>query len=276
MTSPITHPARLSATIITKNEARDLPACLASLAFCDEIVVVDSGSTDATVAIAEAHGCRVLIRTDWIGFGAQKQRALDAATGDWVLSIDADETIPPALAAEIRAAIETGANAGYRINRLNIFLGKPLRHGGWYPDRHLRLVRRDAARFTEHLVHEALTVEGAVYDLATDMPHQSYRDLDEVLDKQRRYAISGAEQRRATGRKGGVGKAVQRASWTFVRLYILKRGFLDGREGFLAAAANTQEIFWRYVSAGWTAPEANSAAEPKSVSPTRSEPGAHP
>lgn len=268
--------AKLSATIITRNEARDLPACLASLAFCDEIVVVDSGSSDATLAIAEAHGCRVLVRTDWIGFGAQKQRALDAATGDWVLSIDADERIPPALATEIRAAIERDGAAGYRINRLNSFLGKPLRHGGWYPDRHLRLVRRDAARFTPDLVHESLVVEGEVGDLAHDMPHLSYRDLDEVLDKQRRYALSGAEQRRATGRKGGLGKAIQRAAGTFLRLYIIKRGFLDGREGLLAAAANTQEIFWRYVAAGLTTPEPESAAEPEGLPPTRSEPEVHP
>jgi glycosyltransferase involved in cell wall biosynthesis len=250
MTSSSTAPTRLSAIIIAKDEARDLPACLASLAFCDEIVVVDSGSTDDTVAIAEANGCRVLIRTDWAGFGVQKQRALDAANGDWVLSIDADEVIPPALAAEIRAAIETGAAAGYRVNRLNSFLGKPLRHGGWYPDRHLRLARRDAARFTPDLVHESLIVDGAVGDLATDMPHQSYRDIAELLDKQRRYALSGAEQRQARGRKGGVGKATQRAIWMFIRLYVVKRGFLDGREGFLAAVSNTQEVFWRYAATG--------------------------
>lgn len=244
------HSPRLSAIVITKNEARDLPDCLASLAFCDEIVVVDSGSTDDTVAIATAHACRVSIHGDWPGFGLQKQRALDAATGDWVLSIDADERIPPALATEIRAAIESDGPAGYRVNRLNSFLGRPLRHGGWYPDRHLRLVRRSAARFTPDLVHERLVVEGAIGDLATDMPHLSYVDFDEVLDKQRRYALSGAEQRRASGRKGGAAKAAQRAIWLFIRLYILKRGFLDGREGFLAAAANAQELFWRYAASG--------------------------
>jgi len=246
----IARPPRLSATIITKNEARDLPACLASLTFCDEIIVVDSGSTDDTVAIAEARGCRVIIRTDWVGFGAQKQRALDAATGDWVLSIDADEVIPAKLALEIQAAIERRDAAGYRVNRLNFFLGKPLRHGGWYPDRHLRLVRRESARFSEDLVHESLHVDGQVRDLATDMPHQSYRDLGEVLEKQRQYALSGGEQRRIRNKKsGGVGKAALRALWTFVRLYLFKRGFLDGRAGFLAAAANAQEIFWRYVAA---------------------------
>lgn len=241
-------PSHLSAIIITRDEARDLPACLASLAFCDEIVVVDSGSTDTTVAIAEAAGCRVLIRTDWAGFGPQKQRALDAATGDWVLSIDADERIPPALATEIQAAIDADELAGYRINRLNSFLGKPLRHGGWYPDRHLRLARRDVARFTPDLVHEKLIVDGAVGELATDMPHLSYVDVDEVLDKQRRYALSGAKQRQATGRSGGVAKGAQRALWLFFRLYVIKRGFLDGRAGFLAAAANAQEMFWRYTA----------------------------
>ncbi|MBN9024434.1 MAG: glycosyltransferase family 2 protein [Rhizobiales bacterium] len=244
--------ASLSAIIITKNEARDLPACLASLSFCDEIVVVDSGSTDATVTIAEAAGCRVLIRSEWAGFGVQKQRALDAATSDWVLSIDADERIPPALATEIRAALATADGpAGYRVNRLNTFLDKPLRHGGWYPDRHLRLARRDVARFTPDLVHERLVVDGAVGELSTEMPHLSYVDFDEVLDKQRRYALSGAAQRQKSGRKGGVGRAALRAVWLFFRLYVIKRGFLDGRAGFLAAAANAQEMFWRYAATGW-------------------------
>ncbi|BCP54572.1 LPS biosynthesis [Kaistia sp. 32K] len=242
---------RLSAVIITKNEARDLPTCLASLTFCDEIVIVDSGSTDGTIEIAERMASRTLVRTDWEGFGRQKQRALDAATGDWVLSIDADELIPPELALEIRAAIESGTHAGYRLHRLNYFLDKPLRHGGWYPDCHLRLVRRDTARFSENVVHEVLLVDGTIGELRTPMPHMSYHDFDEVLEKLRRYALAGAEQRRNSGRGGSPGKAIGHAIATFVKAYIGKRGFLDGRHGFAAAAASAQEIFWRYLIAGW-------------------------
>ncbi|WP_018183642.1 glycosyltransferase family 2 protein [Kaistia granuli] len=242
---------RLSAIIITKNEVKDLPACLASLAFCDEIVVVDSGSTDGTLEIAERVASRVIVRADWAGFGRQKQRALDAATGDWVLSIDADEVIPPELALEIRTAIESETHVGYRLNRLNAFLGKFMHSGGWTPDRPLRVVRRDAARFSEDVVHEILIVDGTIGDLPTPMPHLSYRDFDEVLDKLRRYALAGAEQRRNSGRGGSVGKAIIRSITTFLKLYIGKRGFLDGQHGFVAAVASSQEIFWRYLAAGW-------------------------
>lgn len=242
---------RLSAILITRDEAADLPDCLASLRFCDEIVVVDSGSTDATVAIATAAGAIVSIRADWPGFGPQKQRALDRASGDWVLSIDADERIPEALAAEIVAAIGAGAAEGFRINRRSSFLGRFLTHGGWYPDRILRLARRDAARFTPDRVHERLEVAGAVGDLDADMIHHSYRTIDEVLDKGRRYALASATERRARGKRGGLGAAIGRGAWAFVRHYLLKRGFLDGAHGFVAAAAKAQETFWRWLAVGW-------------------------
>lgn len=242
---------RLSAILITKNEAADLPDCLASLWFCDEIVVVDGGSTDATVAIATAAGAVVRATEDWPGFGPQKQRALDLAGGDYVLSIDADERIPEELAREIRAAIAGGAAAGWRIDRLSSFLGKFLHHGGWSPDRILRLARRDAARFTPDLVHERLEVEGAVADLSARMIHHSYRSIDEVLDKGRRYALASAAERRARGRRGGLLAAILRAKWAFVRHYVLKAGFLDGAHGLVAALAKAQETFWRWLAVGW-------------------------
>jgi len=243
---------RLSAILITRDEAADLPDCLASLAFCDEIVVVDSGSTDTTVAIAESAGARVTVTPDWPGFGPQKQRALDRATGDWVLSIDADERIPADLAAEIRAAITRGgAEAGFRLNRRSSFLGRFLLHGGWYPDRILRLARREAARFTPDRVHERLVVEGAVGDLTADMVHHSYRSIDEVLDKGRRYALASAAERRARGKRGGLATALLRATWAFLRHYLLKQGFRDGAHGFVAALAKAQETFWRWLAVGW-------------------------
>jgi glycosyltransferase involved in cell wall biosynthesis len=242
---------RLSAVLIVRDEARDLPDCLASLAFCDEIVVVDSGSDDATVAIANAAGARVAVTADFPGFGAQKQRALDLARGDWVLSIDADERIPPALAAEIVAEIAAPRAVGYRIDRRNRFLGRVQRHGGWAPDRVLRLVRRDHARFTADLVHERLVVDGPIADLAAPMDHLSYRDIDEVLDKQRRYALAAAAMRRRAGHRGGLTVAILHAVWSFFRYWGLKRGFLDGAVGFVAAAARAQESFWRYLAVGW-------------------------
>lgn len=243
---------RLSAILITRDEAADLPDCLASLAFCDEIVVVDSGSTDTTVAIAEGAGARVTVTSDWPGFGPQKQRALDRATGDWVLSIDADERIPADLAAEIRVAIARGGpEVGFRLNRRSSFLGRFLLHGGWYPDRILRLARRETARFTPDRVHERLVVEGAVGDLSADMVHHSYRSIDEVLDKGRRYALASAAERRARGKRGGLATALLRATWAFLRHYLLKQGFRDGAHGFVAALAKAQETFWRWLAVGW-------------------------
>lgn len=245
----------LCAIVITRNEAADLPECLASLAFCDEIVVVDSGSTDATVAIAEAVGARVIVTADWPGFGPQKQRALDAARADWVLSIDADERVPQGLAEAIRQAIESGAAEGYRLNRRSSFLGRFLTHGGWYPDRILRLARRSVARFTPDVVHERLEVAGAVGDLpggaGSDLVHHSYRSIDEVLEKQRRYALASAAARRQAGKRGGLGPAIGRSVWAFLRHYVVKRGFLDGGHGFVAALAKAQETFWRYLAVGW-------------------------
>ncbi|NLH80039.1 MAG: glycosyltransferase family 2 protein [Phyllobacteriaceae bacterium] len=242
---------RLSAILITRDEAIDLPDCLASLGFCDEIVVVDSGSTDATIAIARAAGATVVVTDEWPGFGAQKQRALDLATGDFVLSIDADERIPAALAEEIRAAISRGDRAGWRINRRSSFLGRFLLHGGWYPDRILRLAKREAARFTPDRVHERLEVAGAVGDLSADMIHHSYRSIDEVLDKGRRYGLAAAAERRARGKRGGLFVAILRAKWAFLRHYVLQAGFLDGAHGFVAALAKAQETFWRWLAVGW-------------------------
>jgi glycosyltransferase involved in cell wall biosynthesis len=242
---------RLSAIIIAYNEAANLPGCLASLTFCDEIVVVDGGSGDGTAAIAQKAGARVVSKPDFTGFGAQKQAALDAARGLWVLSIDADERVPDALAGEIRATIGRPAHDGYRINRKTSFLGKYLRHGGWYPDRVLRLARREAAQFSDDPVHERLDVSGSVGDLANDMIHLSYRTVDDVLTKQRRYALLSARVRRERGARGGLGVALTRACFTFVKHYIVQCGALDGAHGFVAAAAKSQETFWRYLTAGW-------------------------
>jgi glycosyltransferase involved in cell wall biosynthesis len=245
---------RLSAIIITRNEAANLPDCLASLAFCDEIVVVDNASTDGTADIAAKAGARVVQKPEFAGFGRQKQAALEAASGDWVLSIDADERVPEPLAREIRPAIERGEHAGYRIKRSTYFLGRYLRHGGWYPDRVLRLAKREAARFSDDAVHERLDVTGSVGDLETDMLHMSYRTIDDVLAKQRRYVLLSAQARRARGAQGGLAVALLRSVFTFLKHYVLQLGLLDGSRGLVAAIARAQECFWRYLGAGWERP----------------------
>jgi glycosyltransferase involved in cell wall biosynthesis len=242
---------KLSAIIITRNEAANLPECLASLAFCDEIVVVDQGSSDGTAELAAKAGARVVTKPDFSGFGAQKQAALQQATGEWVLSIDADERVPDVLAREIQAAVGSGAHSGYRINRKTFFLGRYLNHGGWYPDRVLRLARRADARFTADAVHERLDVTGSVGDLNADMLHMSYRTIDDVLTKQRRYAMLSATARRQRGASGGLLVALVRAKFAFLKHYLLQAGFLDGSRGLVAAIARAQETFWRYLAAGW-------------------------
>ncbi|WP_315924298.1 glycosyltransferase family 2 protein [Mesorhizobium sp. SP-1A] len=238
----------LSVILITKNEEAHIAACLESVAFADEIVVVDSGSTDRTVEIAQSLGAKVTVTADWPGFGPQKQRALDLATGDWVLSIDADERIPDALRDEILAATAKGSRTGFRLNRLSWFLGRPMRHGGWHPDRVLRLALRTKARFSDDIVHERLTVDGAVGDLKEPMLHYSYASVDDVLRKMRAYALATAAERRARGVKGGVGVAIARSLFGFCKAYVLRAGFLDGKRGFLAAVFKAQETFWRYVA----------------------------
>ena len=245
------HEVRISAVLITKNEAMNLTDCLESLRFCQEWIVLDSQSSDDTAAIAQRFGCRVINDADWQGFGIQKQRALDAATGEWVLSIDADERITPELAAEIQQAIRSNAADGYYIARRSQFLGRWMRHGGWYPDRVLRLARRANARFDPTPVHEKMLVSGRIAELKQPMLHYSYRSIEDVLAKQKTYALAGAAKKSGAGVSGGVVMALLRSGWTFVRLYGVRLGFLDGRQGLVAALAKSQETFWKYLTAAW-------------------------
>jgi len=241
----------ISAILIVKNERENIAECIGALGFCDEIVIVDSGSSDGTVEIARDLGAKVHVEADWQGFGIQKQRALDHATGDWVLSVDADERVPGKLREEIEAAVADRRYAGYEINRLSWFLGKPLRHGGWYPDHVLRLACRDKARFLPAAVHEWLEVDGAAGRLGEPMIHYSYRTIDDVLAKLRRYALASAEARRRAGVKGGLFAAILRSLFGFLKAYFLQAGLLDGRRGFVAAVFRSQETFWRYLAVGW-------------------------
>jgi glycosyltransferase involved in cell wall biosynthesis len=244
-------PPRLSAIVITRNEAAHIAACLASLAFCDERIVVDSGSEDATVALAEAAGARVVVHP-FAGFGAQKNVALALATGDWVLSLDADERVTPALAAEIAAAIAAPVADGYEMPRLSRFCGRPMRHSGWYPDYVLRLVRRTRARFSDHLVHERVLCDGAVARLREPLRHEPMTRLEDALLRIDRYSTAGAAELVASGRRVSFASGILHGAWAFIRTYGLRAGFLDGREGFLVAVYNAECTYYRYMKA-WLA-----------------------
>jgi glycosyltransferase involved in cell wall biosynthesis len=239
---------RLSAIVITRNEAGKIGACLDSLAFCDERIVVDSGSDDDTVALAQAKGARVETHA-WQGFGAQKNFALSLASGDWVLSLDADEQVTPELAQQIAEAIAAAQADGYEMPRLSTFCGRPMRHSGWYPDYVLRLFRRDRARFSDDLVHERVICEGPVRRLSAPLTHHPVERLEDALSRMDRYSSAGADMLLKSGRRVSFMTGILRGWWAFVRTYVLRLGFLDGREGFLLAVANAEGTYYRYMKA---------------------------
>jgi len=239
---------QLSVILITFNEAHNLADCLTSLqGLADEIVIVDNGSRDGTLDIAAQFGARVVRTDDWPGFGPQKNRALDAATGEWVLSIDADERVTPELADEIRAVIAGNAAAAYEIPRLSWYCGRFMRHSGWYPDPVLRLFQRGRARFSDDLVHERLLPQDAVRRLQNHLLHYSFMNFSQVLEKVDRYSTASAQQMFARGRRATLLGAVVRGLWAFVRTYVLRRGFLDGPQGFALAVSNAQGTYYRYL-----------------------------
>lgn len=237
---------KLSVIIITKNEADNIQACLDSVSFADQRIIVDSGSTDGTVAIARAAGATV-IETDWPGFGPQKNRALDAAAGEWVLSLDADERIGDALRGEILAAIAQPAHDAYMLPRLSSFCGHFIRHAGWYPDHIVRLFRRGSARFSDDLVHERIVfAESGAGRLKNPIIHYSYRDDSAYLRKLEQYSSLGARQAFEAGKRGGLGKAILHGCSAFLRSYVAKRGFLDGRAGLMVAISTAESTYHKY------------------------------
>ena len=237
----------LSSIVITLNEEGNIAECLAGVAFCDEIVVVDSGSTDRTVELAKAAGAKVIITTDWPGFGAQKNRALAHATGDWVLSIDADERVTPQLQVEILAAIEASRCDAFDMPRKSSFCGQSIEHSGWYPDRVTRLFRRERGRFSDDLVHERVIAQGTVGHLRSDLLHTTYPDLETMLGKLDRYSTASAQAMFNRGERSTVLGAVVRAKWAFIRTYLLRLGFLDGPLGFALAVSVAETTYYKYL-----------------------------
>lgn len=236
----------LSVCIVAKNEAVNIRDCVASARFADEVLVLDSGSTDGTVELARAAGARVVV-TDWPGYGPQQNRAIEMAEGDWVFLLDADERITPELGAEIRAAITTGSYDGYDVPRRSLFVTRFLHHSGWWPDRVRRLVRKGHGRFTVHEIHANLQIKGRVGHLRAPLIHYSYRDLASVLEKMNRYSSGSARDLYAQGRRASFGGAIAHGLWAFFRTYILRLGLLDGREGFMVAVVNAETSYYKHL-----------------------------
>ena len=240
----------LSVIIITKNEAANIRACLESVAWVSEIIVVDSGSTDGTLEIAREFTPQVHVHEDWPGFGPQKNRALGYASKDWVLSLDADERVTAELRAEIEAVLQKPHADGYEIPRLSNFCGRFMRHSGWYPDHVLRLFRRGKGKFSDALVHESVQMQGRAARLQQPLLHYTYRDFDDVLIKLNSYSSAASDMLQRRGKKGGLAQAVAHGLWAFIRTYFLRAGFLDGREGFMLAVMNAENSYYRYIKLG--------------------------
>jgi glycosyltransferase involved in cell wall biosynthesis len=237
----------LSVIIICKNEENKIRECLESVSWADEIIALDSGSNDNTVSICQEFTDKVHI-TDWPGFGKQKQRALELATQPWVLSIDADERITQESQNEILEAINRAdAVDGYQLPRSSNFCGRFMRHSGWYPDYVLRLFRRESAQFTDDVVHERVICAGTTANLQHPILHYTYDSLDQAVEKANLYSTLGAEKLYEEGKQSSVSKAFLKGLWAFLRTYLFRQGFRDGKHGFLLAVVNAEATYNKYA-----------------------------
>ncbi len=236
----------VSLVLITLNAGAQLSACLESVPFAAEIVVVDSGSRDDTVPVAAARGAKVVHR-QWDGFGTQKQFAVEHASNDWVLCLDADERLSPELAASIRQVLRAPRQVGYELVRCNRFLGRWLRHGEGYPDPVLRLFRKDRGRWTDDPVHERVVCDGPVGRLRGDLLHDSAESLEHYIEKQNRYSTLLAQSLAARGERASVAQLLLSPLARFARFYLLRAGFLDGVPGLVHIAIGCFASFAKYA-----------------------------
>ncbi len=239
---------RVSAIVITRNAESTIRRCLESVKWTDEIVVVDSGSSDRTPEICRELGARVYETSDWPGHGPQKNRALDRAGGDWIVALDSDEWMAPGLRAEVERAIaDPRGKAAFAIPRRSSFCGRYMRHSGWWPDHVVRLFRRASARFSEDHTHDRLIVNGSTGRLKAPIMHEAITDLDQMLAKMNMYSTTSARMFHQRGRRASLFTALLHGGWAFFRTYFLRLGFLDGREGFMLAVANAEGSYYRYL-----------------------------
>jgi glycosyltransferase involved in cell wall biosynthesis len=250
----------LSAVVLAKDEERQLGAALDSVSFCDEVLVVDAGSSDRTCELAQAAGARVIVNAPWPGFVAQRRFATRAARHDWVLAVDADERVTPALREQIRALQERGFDrAGYRIGRVAFYLGRWIRATDWYPDTQLRLFDRRRGDWQGGLVHESVQVEGAVGRLSGELEHHPYEDISDHVVTIDRYTTLWAEQAYEAGRRSGSLSAAGAAGFALFRNYVLRRGFLLGSAGLTVSMLNAYYTYLKLAKLGERAGARNSS-----------------
>jgi glycosyltransferase involved in cell wall biosynthesis len=239
--------AGLSVAIITLDEETNIGPCLESVKWADEVVVCDSGSRDRTMEIAAGYGARTF-QDDWLGFAAHKNLAVSRCSQPWILVLDADERVPPPLREEIEGILRSdAAGDGYSLGRKNFFLGAWIRHGGWSPDRSVRLFRRGQGRFRPRAVHEVVKVSGRIDALQHPLEHYTYALISDFLRRMERYAALAAGELFATGHRCGVVDLTLRPAWTFLRMYLVRRGFLDGWRGLLLAGLYASYTFAKYA-----------------------------
>ena len=240
--------SRITVITLTLNEAHNIGPCLESVRWADEILVIDSGSTDDTISLARASGAHVH-EIEWRGYGAARNFALEKATGEWILWLDADERVTPELAAEIQQILHGDPPGidGYSIARRAYFLGRWIRHSGWYPGRVTRLFRRGKGSFSESRVHEQLRLEGTVEQTKHDLLHLTDPDLAHYMQKFNKYTTLAAQDMVAAGRKSGLADVTVRPAFQFFKMYILRLGMLDGLEGFILAVLSSAYVFTKYA-----------------------------
>lgn len=239
---------RLSVITLTLNEEHNIAECLSGVQWADELIVVDSGSTDRTVERAKSF-TRHIMKVEWKGYGATRNLALTQCTGDWVLWLDADERVTPELSAEIQHIVEKNEKeiGGYSIARRAYFLGRWIKHCGWYPSRVTRLFRREMGRFTENNVHEQLRVDGVVRELRHDLLHYTDPDLRHYFAKFNRYTSLAADDLHAAGRSFRFHDLLVRPPFQFFKMYIVRLGFLDGLQGFILSVVSSAYVFAKYA-----------------------------
>jgi glycosyltransferase involved in cell wall biosynthesis len=239
---------KLSVTIITKDEEADIGAAIASVAWADEILIVDSHSTDRTVDVARAAKARVIVIVrDWPGYIEQKNYAAEQASNDWILSLDADERVTPELARQIQQTLQNPGHAAYEVPRLTWHLGRWIRGTDWYPDYQTRLYNRRSARWTGKYVHESLAVAGSTGRLTADLLHFAYRDIPDHLETIDRYTTLAARQMHESGRRASMSQLLLHAPFAFVRNYVLKGGFRLGAAGLIVSAMNAHYVFLKFA-----------------------------
>ena len=237
----------VSVVVITKDEEKNIRDALAGASFADEIVVLDSFSTDGTVDICRGFTDRVF-QEEWRGFSGQKQRAVELAGNDWVFVLDADERITPALAEEIRKLVDAGPDRpGYYCPRRNHFMGREIRHGGWYPDYSIRLFDRRRGRFKDRAVHEAVELDGEAGYIENPMLHFTYDSVSDYIIRADKYSTLAAQEMRKEGRRATISDLLLRPHMTFIKMYLFKGGFRDGIHGLLLAGLYSYYTFSKYA-----------------------------